>query len=311
MLWNYLSGYVIIQVTGMGLERFVNAMLQAGIPVWDVRREEDGSLTACVSVAGFYALHRLDRRGAEVHIRQKGGLLIRLSRLRQRKVLLYGWIVALFVLLWASRMIWIIEVTGCDRVSEQVVYAALEAQRAYPGAPRRNLSTAALRDGVIAADADIAMAAVSLSGVVLRVEVREAEDAPQIMDEGVPAHVCAARDGVILSITPLRGRAVVSPGDVVRQGDVLISGELTRQDGEAPLRVCARGEVMAQVVYTFGALAADAHTALDAAMAQMESVNKQARIVEKTSRLTHTPEGVRAVIVVVSEEDIASARPLE
>lgn len=310
MLWNYLTGYVIIQIDGMGLERFVNAMLHAGIPVWDVRREADGSLSACVSVAGFYALHRLDRRGAGVHIRRKGGLLIRLSRLRERKVLLYGWIAALLLLLWASRMVWVIEVNGCDRVSEQVVHAALRAQNAYSGAPRRSLATAALRDAIIAADARIAMATVSLSGVVLRVEVREAADTPQMLDESVPANVCAARDGIILSVTPLRGRAMVAPGDAVRAGDVLISGELTRQ-GEEPLRVCARGEVIAQVAYTFGAVAPDAQTALDAAMAGLATVNKEAKIVEKTSRLTHTEQGVQAVIVVIGEEDIARNQPLE
>ncbi|MDO5110696.1 MAG: sporulation protein YqfD [Clostridia bacterium] len=313
MLWNYLCGYVIIQIEGLGLERFVNRMLDASLPIWGIRRESDGSMTASVSIAGFYALHRMIRtEGWSIRIREKHGLLFRLSRLRGRKVLLYGWAPALMTLLCFSRMIWIIDVAGCDVVAEDTVRQAVYAEGIYPGVPRRGHTVEALQSAVEAADDRIAMASVTISGVVLRIEVRETEPGPAVLDESVPAHVVARCDGMILSVTALKGHAAVKAGQLVRAGDVLISGDLTREGGE-PILVHARGQVLAETVYTADVTHAHGETALQtAAQRAMDDVDAAAVIVEKSSRTMLLPDGnVRAVVVVTAREDIGKTKELE
>ncbi|MDD4074966.1 MAG: sporulation protein YqfD [Eubacteriales bacterium] len=313
MLWNYLCGYVIIQIEGLGLERFINRMLEAGLPIWGIRREDGGAMTASVSIAGFYALRRLIRsEGWSVRIREKHGLLFRLSRLRRRKVLLYGWAPTLMALLCLSRMIWIIDITGCDAVKEETVRQAIHAQGVYPGVARRGHTVETLQSAVEASDARISMASVTISGVVMRVEVREAEPGPAVQDDSVPAHVVARRDGVILSVTALKGHAVVKEGQLVRAGDMLISGDLTREGGE-PLFVHARGQVLAETVYTADVTHALGETALQtAAKRAMDEVDTAAAIVEKSSRTILLPDGnVRAVVVVTAREDIGKTKELE
>ncbi len=84
-IWNSVAGYVIIEIKGKGLERFLNLAVQAGIEIWHVRRTGTTAITARVSVAGFYALHALLRgQNVRVRILEKRGLIMRLSRLRFR-----------------------------------------------------------------------------------------------------------------------------------------------------------------------------------------------------------------------------------
>jgi len=84
--------------------------------------------------------------------------------------------------------------------------------------------------------------------VVLTVEIVEAEQIPPKSGEEEPCSLYAAKDGVIKTITALKGHSVVAAGQTVKKGDLLITGELTSEAG-IPHQVTARGEVIARVMY--------------------------------------------------------------
>lgn len=313
MLLNYICGYVGIEIAGLGLERFLNRAMQKGIAVWDVARTGEGCIRARVDVAGFYALRKLVRNeGWRVHIYSKRGLIMLLSALRRRKVLLYGWMPALLVLLWASRMVWTIELNGCDRVEERTVLESLAAAGVEPGTPRRAFRLAELNEAVQAADTRIAVASVTVSGVVLRVEIREAQEREAADASNAPAHVVAKKDGQILSLTALRGRAVVKPGAVVLAGEVLISGEMRAGDGTGSL-VRARGTAVAETVYTAQAVDESEEAArAEAERRALAKVDKQAILTGKESRSETLPDGrVQAVVVLRAREDIAATKDMD
>lgn len=312
-MWNYLCGYVIIRIRGLGIERFVNYMLEEGVEIWDVQREEDGSVSAKVSVAGFYALHKKRRReGWSVSIEKKRGLIMRLSALRRRKILLYGWVPVFLILMWASRMIWVIDVAGCDAVDSKDVLAILDEAGVRVGSKRRGLDVNKLSLAVRTGDSRIAMATVGVSGVRMSVDVYETGHEPNVIDESVPADIIAAKDGLIISVVALKGHAVVNSGDTVKAGDMLITGDLTREGGE-PLMVCARGSVTAETVYTASAADKDAHEAVRAAEeVLLKQMDGEAVIIEKSSRMTLREDGTTLVtLAVTAREDIAVSRELE
>ena len=248
-IWNYLLGYVIIEITGRSLEKAVNLLNNSGIRLWRVRRT-NGSLHACVTVEGFYSLRALLRgRGYGVHILEKRGLIMALSRLRFRKVLLYGWIVVAALLLFASRYVWFIKIEGCDRVKETEIMHLLETRGVTVGAERRSVLTYSLGGELMRADERIAWAGARLNGVVLWITVEESTKNPSTDLPDGPASVYAVRDGVIKRITVLDGQARFNAGDAVRAGDELISGVIYEPGYYA---AHARGEVIADVLYRFG-----------------------------------------------------------
>ncbi|MCE5234425.1 MAG: sporulation protein YqfD [Clostridiaceae bacterium] len=250
-IWNSLAGYVIIQMDGLSLERFLNLALQSGVELWNVRRKAPTSMTACVHMEGFYALHKL-KRGLRCRIRilEKHGLVMRILPLRLRKVLLFGWVVVLAALLGASRFVWFITVSGCDVIEEQEIIQTLDRLEIHPGTPRAGVRIPELDRAVMASDHRIAWAGSELSGVILRVSIREAGDEPEIVKTSPPASVYASSDGVIVSISAYDGSPKAHVGDAVKKGDLLISANLAAEGAE-PRYVRARGEVIAQVHYRF------------------------------------------------------------
>lgn len=249
-MWNSLCGYVMIRLDGLGLERMLNRMLQAGIPVWNVRREGRARMTAEIRAKDFLRLRAL-KKGARcrIHIVERHGMPFFFARFRFRKLLLSGAVLCFLVLLAAQTRVWLIQVDGCSRVPEAVILRALTTADAKVGMPRAQVQTSALGQAVRAYDDRIAWAGVRLEGITMHVQVVEAEPIPERPDKSVPADVVARKDGIIERVTALSGKSSVSAGDAVRVGDILIRGDITREGGTQVL-VYAEGEVIAQVWYT-------------------------------------------------------------
>ncbi|MEG1547608.1 MAG: sporulation protein YqfD [Clostridia bacterium] len=253
IIWNYLAGYVIIQIKGLALERFINLAVQSGVEMWNVKRTGAAAVTAYVSVAGFYALHKLVRGlDLSITILKKHGLPITLSQFRFRKVLLYGWIAVIALIIAASRCIWLVEINGCDIVPKDDVMQILSAMQVGVGTPRHDISTSKLGKTIMQSDQRIAWAGASIEGVVLTINVAEADEDTAIVNDDTPASVYAQMDGMILDIVALSGKAMVKPGDVVKKGDLLINGDLSTDEMKG-IYVCARGSVTAKVLYVFTA----------------------------------------------------------
>ena len=243
-MWQSIDGYVIIQIKGADAERLLNEMQLAGIWARSIRRVDRTTLHCRIRAADFKRLHRLRRRSrCRIHILSRSGLPFFLLRLWRRKALCIGLTLVFLGMMLLSTRICVIRVTGCERIAEQTVLRALESLGVTVGRPRSGLSLPALGTELLAVDERIGWAEVTLDGVILTVKIVEAVTAPEPIDPETPCEVVAAKDGVIIRVKALAGIPAV------RAGDVLILGDLTREDSQLPLRVHAYGEVLANVYY--------------------------------------------------------------
>ncbi len=249
ILWNYLLGYVIIDVKGRGLERFLNYAVHSGLELWEIKRTGADSICAHISMADFYSLRRLMREqgGLTVSIIGKHGLPLTIAALRARKVLLVGWVIVLGLVIAASRCVWLVSIDGCDMVDEQQVHDMINAMGVEAGIPRREIRPNELAGELMADDPLIAWAGVSLQGVIMHVSILEAQEVT-LPDEEPPSSIYASRDGVIVDIVALNGRAAVVKGDVVQKGDLLIDAYMGTVDSPT-VPVAAEGSVTARVTY--------------------------------------------------------------
>ncbi len=256
-VWQYLSGYVMIEVKGKRLERFINRAIQSGVEIWRIRRTGAECVSARVSVKGFYALRPILREcGVRVAIVGKRGPIMALSRMRERKVLLFGWMLVLALLLAASRCIWFITVEGCDRVSETQVLQTLKGLGVEAGSLRSGTPTYRLGAGIMASDERIAWAGAELEGVILRITIVESALPPEQEQNAGPASIYARCDGIIRRVVVTDGKAKVVAGEAVVAGQELISGFLrAEEDGGATIMTRAKGEITAEVLYRFTATA--------------------------------------------------------
>ncbi len=256
-MWNFLSGYVMIQAEGKNLERFLNLLLTKSLDISNVRRTGANTLTLNITTFDFYRLKSIIREnGIRVKIRilEKHGLFVHLTVFRFRKVLLLGWIIVLLLLVAASRNIWFINVNGCDVVTESEVIDILAELGIKRGTLKSDFITSRLGNSIMSRDGRIAWAGVNISGVVLNVDIEEAVTIDEDEAEAEYASIYASMSGKVKRVTALMGKPCVKNGDIVQAGDVLITGDLS-SEAVPELFVRARGEVIAEVVYTFSSTA--------------------------------------------------------
>jgi len=247
-MWHFFEGYVIIQIEGVSIAGFLRSVTEAGISLRNIRRIEDGTVLAEIPVKRFFDLRRLRKgRRIRIHIQKRAGFPFLLRRIWSRPVLLYGGLAAVIVLSVLSQRIWLIRIDGVKRTDEDEIRALLSEHALIVGSrPSGPILITAAND-LSARIRDAAWIGLDREGITLKVTVKESlPNSPKKTDR-VPSDVIAEKDGIITSISVMRGQARVQVGDRVKKGDVLISG--TVQYKEATYETAADGTVCAAVRY--------------------------------------------------------------
>lgn len=201
----------------------------------------------------------LDKLNIIVYIINIWGLKVFLNRFFKRTGLVIG--ALLFcVMLWASTFfVWRIEIKGDTAHSKEVFGEFLLANGVYEGAFIGSIDRVAVANDLVARYPEISWAAINLRGTTLVLEVMDT-----VLPEGQQKQssdiVIAKSDGVIKGLEIYSGRPSVSPGEVVKKGDMLIAGYISGnglQYTEQPLLRYegARGRVFADVTQALDAFA--------------------------------------------------------
>lgn len=248
-MWNFLTGYVMIRVEGLSLERFLNIAAEADVAVYDARRVSYTVLSAAVSPRGLKKLLRVVPEKYAVTVHKSAGVTVGMRWLTGRKALLIGLGLVALIVLAASFFVWEVRVTGMEPREAMALSDELEGLGIYRGAYKGDIDLKETETRLIIAHKEFAWVNVRIAGVVVQVTVVPAEPAPEVVDESRPCNIVAEKDAMIVSVTALKGHAAAKTGDIVRAGDVLISG-LVWDPGYPRLLFAARGKVIGSVWYT-------------------------------------------------------------
>ena len=247
-MWNFWKGYVILQIEGLSIARFLKRMSDSGIRVFRLRETEPAVVRFEIEARRFFDLHRL-RRGLPVRIRiiGKRGAPFVCRRIAKRPVLWIGTLLVTIGLCVASQRVWLIRIEGAQTVSRDAIYALLKEHGIHTGVKPKGpvLITAANDLSVRVPGA--AWIGLDREGIMLKVSVVESLPESIKKNESIPSCIVADRDGVITSIDVMRGQACVKAGDSVKAGDLLISGIVMR-NGTA-YATWADGTVKAAIRY--------------------------------------------------------------
>ena len=126
----------------------------------------------------------------------------------------------------------VVEVTGNETVPTAVILSQLQRVGVRPGAYGPGVREREAANAALMGLPELSYMAINIYGTRAEVVVREAEKTPELLREDVPCDVVAAADGIIEEIHADTGRAVFADGDIVRRGEVLISGEIDLKEPE-------------------------------------------------------------------------------
>jgi len=250
-LWNYIRGYVIIEVEGYFLEKFINICINRQIFLWDIKRQKNCIMNLKISIKGFKRLPGIVKKtGCRVRIKKKCGLPFVLHKYKGRKTFVFGAILFILLMYTMSSFIWAVDVKGNSKISTQTIVDKLASFGVKPGVLKFGIKTDDIANKMMLANDDLAWIAVTVKGTKVKVEVFERVKPPEIIPENKPCDIIALKDGVIKSISSKSGQQMTNNGDTVTKGQVLIAGTIESKNKDVkPKQVHALGTVIARTWY--------------------------------------------------------------
>jgi len=221
-LTNYLYGTVRVRVSGAFPERFINLCLARGIFLWGITKDSD-AVFASLRLSDFFRIRPLARRSrSRIEVTGHAGFPFAFKRLMRRKMLVVGAALFLVLLNLLTARIWFVEVSGQTTVATGRIMDIAAGHGLKPGASRRDIDLASVEKEMLLAVPELAWVGVSINGTRALIEVVE-KTLPRVEDKS-PAHVVAAKDGIVTEVIVIAGQAAVKKGDTVKRGDLLIKG---------------------------------------------------------------------------------------
>jgi len=234
--YRFLCGYVCFSATQGFAERFLNLCSRNGIFLWNLRRNENG-IRAATSIRHYKKIRTAaTRSGMLTKIESREGLPFIISKHKKRIGLLYGAVLASAFLGVMSTMIWSINISGNNVVTDEQILKALEESGVSHGTFRKNINSAAVRFDVMSKIPELSYLTVNVLGSCLEVKVAEQTDEPHVADKSVPCDVASTTDGQIAALEVYHGTALHKQGEAIRAGEILAAGFIELSDGS--VRLC-------------------------------------------------------------------------
>lgn len=244
-LLRMVRGSVEFSVSGKYPERFINITSRHRVRLWNVHRSE-GRFTACMYRSDYRKIRPLARgAGVRLKVIGKNGVPKMLYRYRDRVGVLIGvcaFVLSIFVM---SLFVWSIDITGLETLSRSQMNDVLREHGLYVGAFKPSLDVQRLSRDVMIERHEIGWMAVNMTGSFASVEIKEEAVPPEVDDVYSPCNVKARSDGVIVRIEAAEGETAVMEGSGVVEGQILVSGVRTDEQGTHRL-VHADARVMAR-----------------------------------------------------------------
>ncbi len=217
--YHFLFGYYILHCEEHRRARFLDLFMQKGIAAyplgeceWKVSSRYKRQLReAC-------AEWRMELELGEIE-----GLPLLIKRYRSRVGLLAGALAAALLTVLLQSVVWRVEVSGNVNIPNKTIERNLAALGFGEGSYIKRSDLLAVADEYRLIHGDIAHMDIYCTGTVAHVRVIESTSGDS-ETEKAPASLVAERDAVIHSLDISHGSVTVAPGEVVKAGDLLVSG---------------------------------------------------------------------------------------
>ena len=237
---------ISVTLEGLNLGRFVRQAGERGIRLSALRRVSARRMTVIIRENELPALQDIAFAGGwKLSLGRRHGAGLLIQRLCNRWLLTAALCMGVTALTLCSQVVWCVEIQGGGLYQADVLGAVRELG-IQPPMLRRQVDLGALRDALEWRYPRLAWVECGWRGTALVVRPVEGELPDEALHQSQVMDVVAARDGVIQRIVTVAGTPVVQPGDIVREGEVLIRGEERTAEG-AVKPVAARGSVTARV----------------------------------------------------------------
>ena len=242
-LYRIIFGFLRISIYGDFKERALTLCAQNGITLWN-NQLKDGKIECNILVRDFRFLRSVIRgKEVKVHILKKRGVPFILNRYRKRSGIFVGAVLFFTVIQLMSGYIWIIDVEGNQKVSREKILSACHSIGLDIGIRKDSFYPKLKREELMLCLDGVAWSSLNVEGSRLTVNVTETKEGDK---QKTYSNLKAECDGIIEKMDITSGTSVVSVGQAVKKGDLLVSGIIETAD--VTRFVNSRGKVYAKTM---------------------------------------------------------------
>lgn len=230
---SYMRGYYTIVVDGIGIENFLNYLIRNNVRVYNVKRIDSSKIEFCIT-KDYYKLFKKVYRGStfNVKVKKKTGLPFLVFRIYKNKVMWIGAIISLFILMSTSQFVTDIYIQVPEGIKKEEIRKELYNIGLKPGAYKKSIDRKNIRDEIMIKFDDVAYVSINVKGTNVFVTITKKAETLESNENSNYCNVIATKNGIIESIIARSGKAVVKEGDIVKKGDVLVTGADTKSPPE-------------------------------------------------------------------------------
>lgn len=246
-LYKFIKGFLVISFTGDNAEELLNICAKNRINIWGLYCKNQRFI-GCLTIKEFKRLRNIKRgKKIKIEIVKKCGLPFKLKGYNGRVGLIFGAILFSIILNFLSGYIWIINVEGNNIVRKTEIIQSCSELGITEGMKISKINSQNDAQRLLLKRDDIAWASLNIEGCCLTVNVTEIK--PDTKDnKTIPTNLKASRDGIIKKIDVTSGDVIVKTDDVVKKGDVLVSGVVERLS--STVFVYSSGKIIAETERT-------------------------------------------------------------
>jgi similar to stage IV sporulation protein len=227
--YRYFCGILKVEFFGTYPEKILNLAAKHKISIWSARYE-NCKISCKITVKDFLKLRKILRKsGIRVHILQKIGFPFFIKKYNKRAGIFVGLVIFFAFLYLMSSHIWIIDVEGSEKVSEAQIISVCKELGIEQGTKKSKINAKADAQDLLLKIDKLAWSSLNIEGSKLTVNVTEITEKEE--DNSLATNLKADSDGIITHIDVTSGNCLVKVGDVVRKGDVLVSGIIENESG--------------------------------------------------------------------------------
>ncbi len=227
--FGFLRHYRKIRIEGFNLSALVNKCIKDGIILKNLQWNNQLESTAEIKEEDYSRFRKAAGHSYRMTVEKEGGAVPFLRNMKTNIVTIAGAFLLGAFIYYQSLFIAEIRISGYMSISEESIRTTLAEAGLYEGARKTdnyNDAKAALYRG----HDKITWVSIHEDGRLINVQISEASDEEEAQPpDDVAVNIIAEKSGIIESILPLQGNALVQNGDYVNRGDILISGAFEYQ----------------------------------------------------------------------------------
>ena len=223
-LVNWFRGYLYVRIRGNSPERFLNLCCNKQIFLWNLTRIGD-EYQFNITIKNFKKLRPIVKKTRmRPHITKKIGFPFFMHRYRKRKVFFAGIFICCILVYLMSLFIWDINILGGAKYTPEAVMKFLNQNDIYTGIHKKKVNCQEIEDTIRLAYNDIGWVSAEIKGTRLIIKITET-NMPAPAEKAIePSHIVATKNGIVQTIITRTGTPKVKIGDVVKKGDIIVSG---------------------------------------------------------------------------------------